>query len=507
MPVANINSGWSSGNLVFYEAAVGRSVTGDVLTIGTTAVTIGGTSQDIDFGWYASGSKSFVLDAGLGTLTMAGIDVTITGDLTLDVEDLKLGDGQSLEFGDADGGDIAITFTDGAALAMVATGSAENLTIGDDTYAINVTLKGTLTVGKSDTGHDVIFYGATAANYFHWDESEDDLILVGTSTGFIHHGTTEASAIGTASGVFDGGVSIAKKLYVGTDLVMVGGDIDLSTAVTGTYDLILKTNVADALSIKDSAADLIVFTTTTGSPAIAITPATSITGNLTANGRVIISNWGSTYTASALTVGAYGTPIADTALTDNILASINGSTATEKTADDTSCMALFVGMRNTALTDQPHTKLQGILISTLVYANCFDAYGVQGHVAVKADATAVAGGTNAGNICGGSFKATVDTAMTATGTVSGALITLDGAGTVTGTHSGLWIDATVSCDNGILISSTGTMTTGISFGGTITSLFEIPAATTGGANGGGADVYVDVTIGGVAARLTGKYVS
>jgi hypothetical protein len=229
--------------------------------------------------------------------------------------------------------------------------------------------------------------------------------------------------------------------------------------------------------------------------------------SLTMDGRVIISSWGSTYTASALTVGAYGTPIADTALTDNILASINGSTATEKTADDTSCMALFVGMRNTALTDQPHTKLQGILISTLVYANCFDAYGVQGHVAVKADATAVAGGTNAGNICGGSFKATVDTAMTATGTVSGALITLDGAGTVTGTHSGLWIDATVSCDNGILISSTGTMTTGISFGGTITSLFEIPAATTGGANGGGADVYVDVTIGGVAARLTAKYIS
>jgi hypothetical protein len=40
------------------------------------------------------------------------------------------------------------------------------------------TLKATLTVGVNDTGHDVIFYGATADNaWLWWDESADDLLF------------------------------------------------------------------------------------------------------------------------------------------------------------------------------------------------------------------------------------------------------------------------------------------------------------------------------------------
>ena len=39
------------------------------------------------------------------------------------------------------------------------------------------TLSSTLTVGVDDTGHDVKFFGATSGTYFHWDESQDKLIL------------------------------------------------------------------------------------------------------------------------------------------------------------------------------------------------------------------------------------------------------------------------------------------------------------------------------------------
>lgn len=109
MPLNLIESKWSSGNLYFYEKSVGRSVTGDVLSMSTSAVTIGGTSQDIDFAWYASGSKSFVLDAGSGTLTLAGIDVSLSGDLTIDTEDLNIGDGDDLEFGDSQ--DVLMRFS------------------------------------------------------------------------------------------------------------------------------------------------------------------------------------------------------------------------------------------------------------------------------------------------------------------------------------------------------------------------------------------------------------
>tara|TARA_R110000737_G_scaffold12771_3_gene28662 strand:- start:2129 stop:3121 length:993 start_codon:yes stop_codon:yes gene_type:complete len=40
---------------------------------------------------------------------------------------------------------------------------------------------GTLTVGVNDTGYDVKFFGATAGAYMLWDESADDLKLVGAA--------------------------------------------------------------------------------------------------------------------------------------------------------------------------------------------------------------------------------------------------------------------------------------------------------------------------------------
>ena len=73
-----VNSKFASGNLVFYEKAVGRTVTGDILTIaGGTAgyVRVGGTGQDIDFQFYATGSKTAVLDAGDSSFTLVGMNI------------------------------------------------------------------------------------------------------------------------------------------------------------------------------------------------------------------------------------------------------------------------------------------------------------------------------------------------------------------------------------------------------------------------------------------------
>lgn len=230
MPVTNIESTWSSGSLIFFEKAVGRSTTGDVLTIGTTAVTVGNSAQDIDFKVFMGASDQYVLfDVGNAKVTFAKVDVEIDGDLTIDLEDLLIGDGQSLEFGDS--ADITFTFTDGTALAMAAAASDENFTIGDDTYKINVTLKGALTVGKSDTGHDVIFYGATAANYLQWDESEDDLLLKGTATQFAIEGTTNATSTTTGSLRTAGGAAIAQALWVG-GLIHMDNDMALTLGTT-----------------------------------------------------------------------------------------------------------------------------------------------------------------------------------------------------------------------------------------------------------------------------------
>jgi len=78
MPATAIKSGWASGSLIFYESAVGRSVTGDVFTLGTSAVKIGNTSNDIDLQYYGTGSISLVLDCGAKTLTGTGIKPSFT---------------------------------------------------------------------------------------------------------------------------------------------------------------------------------------------------------------------------------------------------------------------------------------------------------------------------------------------------------------------------------------------------------------------------------------------
>jgi hypothetical protein len=173
-------------------------------------------------------------------------------------------------------------------------------------------------------------------------------------------------------------------------------------------------------------------------------------GTVTA-ARFVTTTQPASYTEPSLGVGVYGTPVVDTSLLDNIAFTSNMSTGTNKTTADSSSMAAFIGCKNTAAT--VNNKLQGLLVSTTVPYNCFDAYGVQGHIALTGDLTANNGGANNGNLCGVSAKASVTTGKTVVGTVSGLLITMDGGGTVTGSHQGLWMDTTdVVLDQAFLVS-------------------------------------------------------
>jgi len=71
--VTNIGQDWSSGNMVYFEEAVGRSTSGDVLSIGTTAVAVGNTGNDIDFTVYTGASATFKVDCG-----NAAVELTAT---------------------------------------------------------------------------------------------------------------------------------------------------------------------------------------------------------------------------------------------------------------------------------------------------------------------------------------------------------------------------------------------------------------------------------------------
>ena len=78
-----INSVFSSGNLIFYEKSVGRTATGDVFTVGTAAVKVGGTGQDVDLQFYGTGSISAIIDCGATSFTLTGINVVTNANITM----------------------------------------------------------------------------------------------------------------------------------------------------------------------------------------------------------------------------------------------------------------------------------------------------------------------------------------------------------------------------------------------------------------------------------------
>lgn len=135
-----------------------------------------------------------------------------------------------------------------------------------------VQIDGTVTVGVDDTGYDVKFFGATSSAYLLWDESADELIIAGGAAISIDT-TTDASSTTTGSFHTDGGVGIAKKLYVGTDLDVDGisnldnVDIDGTSQIDGTvtvgiddtgYDVKFFGATASKFFLWDESADTLV---------------------------------------------------------------------------------------------------------------------------------------------------------------------------------------------------------------------------------------------------------
>ena len=132
-----------------------------------------------------------------------------------------------------------------------------NSTTPGATLTGTLTVTGALTVGVDDTGHDVKLFGATASHYLLWDESADDLIVVGGmyATGTAAGGTTNsvygkgagaALASGATYNLFFG-EDAGKLLQQGDNNIAIGyAALDAADA-TESYNIAIGSNAMGAV--------------------------------------------------------------------------------------------------------------------------------------------------------------------------------------------------------------------------------------------------------------------
>ncbi len=123
----------------------------------------------------------------------------------------------------------------------------------------NITNTGTLTVGVDDTGYDVKFFGASAGAYMEWDESADQLRIVGPSAD----ATTSTGKILLATVLTDinandviGKIDFQAPLEAGgTDAIAIAASIQAVAQATFTSsvnstDLLFMTGDSEAATEK-----------------------------------------------------------------------------------------------------------------------------------------------------------------------------------------------------------------------------------------------------------------
>ena len=180
-------------------------ISGDVSLIGTTptftigdagaedaALVFDGNAQDFYIALDDSADDLLIgLGSTVGTTPAISIDENLAiktyGDITM------TGTTPTLTIGDAGAEDTAIVFDGNAQDFHIGLDdSSDDLVIGvgsslGTTTALAIdenagsTFSGTVTVGVDDTGKDVKFFGASAGAYMEWDESADELRLMGAS--------------------------------------------------------------------------------------------------------------------------------------------------------------------------------------------------------------------------------------------------------------------------------------------------------------------------------------
>jgi hypothetical protein len=167
-----------------------------------------------------------------------------------------------LSFHDAAGGENIIASSDG----HLEINAGTTLDITAPTVDVNVAtllnvdgatqLTGAVTVGVDDTGHDVKFFGATSGQHLLWDQSADELALVGDSKLSFHDAAGGENIVASSDGHLE--------INSGTTLDITAPTVDVNVSTTLNVDGPTQLTGDVTIGVDDTGHDVQFFGATSG---------------------------------------------------------------------------------------------------------------------------------------------------------------------------------------------------------------------------------------------------
>ncbi len=145
-----------------------------------------------------------------------------------------------------------------------------NTTLGLDTDSLNI-INGKLTVNLKDNVADIFTVRQGTNNYIKINTDDSlEVITFGVLPRYEFLNTTDTTSITVASTTFAGGVGIAKKLFVGTDLnvasnATIGDAVTNSHSITGSVSVTVADDTLAAFQIKENSLAYFTVSTTNSS--------------------------------------------------------------------------------------------------------------------------------------------------------------------------------------------------------------------------------------------------
>ena len=260
--VGTIGTGvWAATDIAVAHGGTGASTLNNLITMGThttgnyVATVTAGTGLTSDGATSGeSVTHSLSVDASQGQITTVG--ALNAGSITSGFTSIDVGSGGLTTTGAIAGGTIDAT-TDFTIGDTVVTDGIITDTSGLSVAAAT-TVTGAFTVGVDDTGHDVKFFGASAGAYMMYDQSEDQLILIGPSadaagsSGKLLLGTSQTDV--RANDIL-GQIDFKAPAETGTDAITVAASIkaiaqDTFSASVNATDMLFYTGHSEAATEK-----------------------------------------------------------------------------------------------------------------------------------------------------------------------------------------------------------------------------------------------------------------